>query len=760
MKKKNIRNNGLEPVKIIRRQDPAVLAGLAPYPALRLLLPAVAGILSGTLHPFPLGVWIAAFLAALTLTLAALASDAWRRRGRFPSFPAALGYLALVYLAFGAYSDFLFNYVPRAGLIAHAGRTVVVAGRVAERPAVSRSGTSFMLEVDRLHEGGRERAFRERASVFVRSIRGEGPDVRAGDRVLVKGTVGMAKGPANRGEYDPHRRARLKRASAGIFSAGPWQIIHEDGRLPSPFERFLVRPVHDYIISTLHRFFPEDPRRQFMAGVLAGQRDGLDADLDLAFRRTGTAHILAVSGLHVGLLVLVVNLLLHRLRVTAPGRVGVFLLTVLILVVYGSVVGGAPSVKRASLMTVALLGGGVTGRKSFPLNSLAFADLVLLLLDPLELFSVGFQMTNAAVGGILLLLPRLHPSLSPAGGRAARAWHAIRGSLMLTVAASAGVAPLIALYFGTFSLVGIAANLPVVFFSSMMVYALLPALLLNLFSASAASLFAASAWFFSGLGVDLARWFSALPFASVPFSPGPAGVLGWYLALAALLLLIVRRGRRAPAIMLLLCAMNLVVWRPLLHGSRELPPSALTVNLGGDVAMLFSSGRESLQVDCGRGGGSHERIVDQVERFFMPPVAAVAAFASPDSLVSRIPADRRMLRGDALLRLPSILVFRPEPGVLRAWSRRRSLVMVKGVGGLRSPGGVPRKGDLAVVRLGRFRPKDRAALSDWLHEASPGLTVLVAAPFMPKAERAFLGWFAARQEGVCLRSKAGQVVFP
>ncbi len=57
-----------------------------------------------------------------------------------------------------------------------------------------------------------------------------------------------------------------------------------------------------------------------MAGVLAGQRDQLSPELELAFRRTGTAHILAVSGLHVGLLVLVVNLLLQRLKSAAWGR--------------------------------------------------------------------------------------------------------------------------------------------------------------------------------------------------------------------------------------------------------------------------------------------------------------------------------------------------------------------------------------------------------------------------------------------------------
>lgn len=760
MKKKNIQNNALARVKIIRPPSGPSRTGLGPYPALRLLVPVIAGILAGTAHPFSLQVWVTLFSLFLAVVLLGLLADRRLGRGRFPGPVTALAYLALVSLAFGAYADLLFNHVPKESLIGRAGRSVVLSGRVATRPSVSEEGASFVLVVDRIHEEGRERELHDRAAVFMRGREGEGPELEGGEMVLVKGVVGIPGGPANRGEFDPHRAARLKRASAALFAAGPWQVMGDDAREPGLFRRLFVRPVHDYILSTLESLFPDGPRRRFMAGVLAGHRERLDPETGEAFRRTGTAHILAVSGLHVGLVVLVAGLFLQRLRVTGPGRLVAFLLTAFLLVVYGSVAGGAASVRRASLMAVALLGGGVAGRRSYPLNSLALADVVILAFDPLELFSPGFQMTNGAVAGILLLLPRLHSPAFPGGGGGARLCHALRGSLMLTVAASLGVAPLIALYFGSFSLVGFAANMPVVFFSSMMVYALMPTLVANLFSPALASLFAASASLFAGLAIDGARWFAGLPFASFPVAPGGAGIFGWYLLLVALLLFLAERTRPLRAVVLMLLGANLLVWAPLLEGKRPPPPSFLTVNLGRDTAVLFSSGRESLLVDGGRRERSLERALRQREAFGMAPLSALAAFALPDSLVPPVPGADRMLRGEGRLRMPSIVALRPEDGVVRAWSRRHSLLMVKGAGRLRRGDGAPRRADIAVVRLGRFRPEEAAALSGWHREVSPACTVLVPGPFMPRRERGLLGRFAAAHDGVRVRGKAGQVAFP
>ncbi|KZK74330.1 MAG: hypothetical protein A3K90_06490 [Pelodictyon luteolum] len=758
MKKKNIRNNGLARVKIIRPLHAPPRSGLAPYPALRLLAVVVAGILAGTRHPFSLDIWIVAFSVALTLTAIGLVFSLRIPSSRFPAPFTALFYLAVVFTGFGAYGDFLFNHVPQGGLLLQAGRTVVVAGRVDGRPGGSSRGTAFVLDISSMHEGDVEKAMHERASVFVQHPKGEALSLRDGDLVLVSGLVGIPGGAANRGEFNPHQRARLQRVSASIYAEGPWRVLHEGESDGGAFKRLFVHPVHDYVIDTLVAFFPDGPRRQFMAGVLVGQRDGLDEDLGEAFRRTGTAHILAVSGLHVGLIVLVVNLLLHRLRVTGPGRWTVFLLTAFVLILYGSVAGGATSVQRASIMTMALLGGGVSGRKSFPLNSLALADILILSFDPLELFTPGFQMTNGAVAGILLLLPRLNPPAGSGGGILAGAWHALRGSLSLTVAATAGVAPVIAMYFGSFSIVGIAANLPVVFFSSLMVYALMPMLFMNLVSGWLASFFAASAFYFAGIAIDAARWFSAVPFASVPFSSGTAGALAWYAVLAALLLFMMP-ARRVRAFILLLGVVDFLIWMPLFSGGQPGPPSAVTVNLGRDVAVLFSSGRESVLIDAGRDERSFKRIVNQAEGFALPPLSAAVGFSAKDSVISRVPLGRHMLSADSVLSLSSIVAFRPAGGVLRVWSRSRSLLMVNGLQGLRTSGGAARRADMAVVRLHRFRRKDEAALSGWIGDAAPGCCILIPGPLMPKKEKGFLSRFAQRNPRVQVRSKTEQVVF-
>lgn len=139
--------------------------------------------------------------------------------------------------------------------------------------------------------------------------------------------------------------------------------------------------------------------------MLLGRRDDLGPDLLQSYASAGAIHVLAVSGLHVGVLFLLLSLSLGWLKKWRWGR-GVYVLSIVLLLgAYALITGLSPSVVRASLMCVVLATSQAVSRKHHSLNALALSAFLILLLDPLSLFSVGFQLSYAAVAGILLLYP-------------------------------------------------------------------------------------------------------------------------------------------------------------------------------------------------------------------------------------------------------------------------------------------------------------------------------------------------------------------
>lgn len=146
------------------------------------------------------------------------------------------------------------------------------------------------------------------------------------------------------------------------------------------------------------------------AMVLA-RRDDLGADLLNAYIQAGAVHVLAVSGLHVGILFWLLSLMLSGLRKYRWGRWGYLGLILLFLTFYALITGLSPSVVRASLMCFTFALSQTFSRRHDGVNTLAISAFIILLFDPMALFAVGFQLSYAAVLGILLFYPLFKDSV-------------------------------------------------------------------------------------------------------------------------------------------------------------------------------------------------------------------------------------------------------------------------------------------------------------------------------------------------------------
>ncbi|ABL65739.1 ComEC/Rec2 family competence protein [Chlorobium phaeobacteroides] len=726
----------------------------APYPALRLLLQVIAGILCGTLLLVPLEAWLACSLFFFILLSCALFYEFIGRKGSFPLSLTAIGYFFFVVVAFAAYSDYLVHYQSKAGLLRYSGKEVILYGRVADRPERTEKGVKWTMEAEELFFEGRTITLHERLKVFMRAPAGEKIRMAYGDRIRVKGQIAAIPGAANRGEFDPRYYAMLQQVRVQLYCHGPWMVLHDGRNTLSVFERFVVQPVYAYVVRSVETLIPPGEERKLVRGVLLGEKEVLTEEVFDAFKRTGTAHVLAVSGFNVALLALGIHVCLQRVKVTAQGRWISFLLIAFILLVFSYVTGNSASVKRAAIMSVVLLGGETLGRKAFAVNSLAASDVIILFIDPLDLFNPGFLMTNAAVLAILLVYPLFYGSDKEEEGVWRRIWRFLLSSFFVSLAAIIGVSPVIAYYFGTFSLVSLVANLPVVLFSTLLMYALMPMLLVNLVSGYLASYFAMSGYLFAWLTLQSALFFSKLPFASIELKPDMIEVAIYYTVLTVAAWYLYKKTWGRLAITLLL-GLNLFFWYSFLSAGEQ-GRGVVTVNLGKNLAVLFSTHGETVVIDTGTRSRDVERVMRQVSEYRLAEPVAAVQFFSPDSLVGMVPVKRHLRQQENSLALASMVIVRPEEKVLKLWSRERSLLLISGTSRLKEE--ELYKADVVLLWVYRFAEKQRREISSWLNYARPIKCIIVPGSFLTLRQKEDLIRFAAAHPELEIRSKARQIV--
>ena len=267
-------------------------------------------------------------------------------------------------------------------------------------------------------------------------------------------------------------RERLDVAASGRASEA--EVVAPPDRL-SP--AYLAHAARSRLVERTLRYVRGETGA-FLAAVLYGYREGVSAELRARFRDTGTGHLLAISGLHVGLVTGLAWWLLRRAglgpRAASAGGIAACLL-------YLALTGGRPSAVRAGVMAVLFLGGFLVGRRSDLLNALACAALLILFHHPPVLTDAGFQLSFVAVlflsrlgHQLRILAPAAWEAEPDAGAQSAalargrvRAWtHAVGrrawGLFLLSVAVWAGLWPLAAYYFKLLAFAGLLLNVIVI----------------------------------------------------------------------------------------------------------------------------------------------------------------------------------------------------------------------------------------------------------------------------------------------------------
>ena len=226
--------------------------------------------------------------------------------------------------------------------------------------------------------------------------------------------------------------------------------------------------------------FPHGSTNELLRALLTGQRDGLSRETTDAFRAAGASHILALSGLHLGIIYLLLSKLLALL---GNGRTASVVRSILIVAAsafYALMTGASPSIVRALLfITINETMRHFPGRRKSPLAVWCCALMIQLVVFPWAIRSVGFQLSYLAMLGIFTIFPWLEGFYpKPAKGWSPMRWMWV--SMALSISCQIFTAPLVWLRFGTFPKYFLLTNLLALPLTSLLMFAAVPLLLLTL----------------------------------------------------------------------------------------------------------------------------------------------------------------------------------------------------------------------------------------------------------------------------------------
>ena len=339
----------------------------------------------------------------------------------------------------------------------------------------------------------------------------EKPFFRYGDVLLLDGRL---EGPPSFEDFD--YAAYLSRQGITAVMSFPDARLLDSGQGNPGYQR-LYR-LRQRLAEALGQGVPE-PQASVTQALLLGLRKNLPEDLTESFNNTGTTHLLAISGLHVGILL---GIAIVASETVLGRRRRLYLILPLVMVwFYALITGMSPSVTRAAVMATVYLFGRYMGRPGSIMPALGLAAAVMVGLDPDILWDVSFQLSFVAVTGIAVLGQPVRDWLRnaldrlPVDSRALPPLFVASDLLAVTVAATVATYPLIAFYFHRVSLVGVPATLVTLPVLPLVLSLGALTAFVGTLSAAAAQPLGWVAWAFAAYLTGAIRFFSDIPSASI-----------------------------------------------------------------------------------------------------------------------------------------------------------------------------------------------------------------------------------------------------
>jgi competence protein ComEC len=358
-------------------------------------------------------------------------------------------------------------------------KTSAIEVQLLNDPVVKERSVKLFVEVIARKDSFSWKGSTEKMLVYLQR-ESKAEQLNYGDRILICSTPEEIQGPKNPEEFDYKEWLNRQGVNEQAYGKqGEWKLISVDNgngfkSAALGLRRYFLGKLRDYGLS--------GPEFGVAAALLLGASDHLDPGTIQAYSASGTLHVLSVSGMHVALVYVVLLKLLFPLERSRKGKWLSIILQLIFLWFYATLTGLCPSVLRSVTMLSVVIAGRAFNKNAHILNSLAASAFILLVGDPMLLFDIGFQLSYLAVGGIVLLQPKLAELWEPdtktfSGKIFGHVWTLVS----VTIVAQIFTFPLGLYYFHQFPTYFLISNLIVIPLSTIVMYAGLVLLIVSPF---------------------------------------------------------------------------------------------------------------------------------------------------------------------------------------------------------------------------------------------------------------------------------------
>lgn len=400
-------------------------------PFLRLIIALTTGIAAGSLVEIPIQPLF--LIMALTLATIILIHKSYRY-----SWSNFFGFG--VHLLFVLLGMFIFQQYNKKPVFYNNGQ---FAATVLEMPQEKPNSFQTTVRVtdfsnDSIHSKTHEK-------IIVYFVKGEkAKSLKPGDRILFRQNPEWIKNNGNPYEFDYKKYLQRKKICRQLYlQPANWE---RSTQKPSVSLIIMAEQTREKLLTIYRRQNLGEEQFKILSALTLGYKRELNAEIKQVFSASGAMHVLAVSGLHVGIIYLALSFLFGFMKKKKAGRIFFVVFIVFILWFYAFITGLSPSVERAATMFSFVVAGNSLKRQVSIYNSLAASAFFLLLFNPNNLFEVGFQLSYSAVFGIVYLQPVLSRLLTVKSKLLNYFW------MLLTVSVSAQIAtvPFTLYYFSQF----------------------------------------------------------------------------------------------------------------------------------------------------------------------------------------------------------------------------------------------------------------------------------------------------------------------
>ena len=463
------------------------------------------------------------------------------------------------------------------------GRQLNFSGSVISEPVYCKGKTKFSLSLDKIENY----KITGKILIFVK----QRVNVIYGDKIECFGRLN--KPYPNSNPYSFNYKEYLENKGIYAFSSlYPYQIkiVGHKKNLYSSVIISSRKWLRNRIISLY-----KENQASFLRAILLGEKQALAPDIKQAFSNSGLSHILAVSGLHTGIISLI---LLPLFTIFFRNKNIARILTILILTYYIFIANSVPSVQRAVIMINLLLLSQILERKTNPLNTLFVAAFIILTINPNQLFNIGFQLSFLAVLSIITVYKPISYYLLPIREKSSLLYWTIT-LLTMTSIIQILLAPLTIYYFNQISFGGIIANL----FSIPLIGTIIPLSLLSIFLPInfLNSFYISANEFLLFLLFKISHFIGdnhILFMQYLHFNIGQVLSIFLILIISYLLLSNKQVKRKLLVWFLSIIILCVIIFSPDLIYKRELELAILDVGTG-DSIFLQTTNKKNILIDCG-----------------------------------------------------------------------------------------------------------------------------------------------------------------